>query len=89
MQVFCKATNGDAELHCYVCGQGFVLFWERSSPAQRLAALPGIQETLRLHHLAAQGPQAHPQDRFLVPDWSGSIAPVETARPGGPPAWDL
>jgi hypothetical protein len=90
MQVFCRATDkDDAELHCCACGQGFVLSWEHASPGQRLAALPDIQEALRRHHLEAPGPQAHPADGFLVPDYSDSIDYFEKGLSSAPPSWAL
>lgn len=89
MQVLCRTTNGNAEFHCSVCGQGFVLFWERESRAQRAAARAEIQETLRRHHRAAPGPQAHPQGGFLVPEWSASAAAFGVKSPGNVPVWDL
>lgn len=68
MQVFCKRTNGNAETHCCVCGQGFVMFWERQSRIQRMGALHEIQETLRRHHRSSPGRDAHPPAHFPVPE---------------------
>ena len=45
MQVLCKSTNGNAETHCCVCGQGFVMFWERQSRAERIQVMKEIQNT--------------------------------------------
>ena len=70
MQVFCKSTNGNAELRCCVCGQGFVLFWDRQPLRQRTTVMSEIQETLRRQHRAADGTAAHPQGGFLAPEWS-------------------
>ena len=89
MQVLCKRTNGNAETHCCVCGQGFVMFWDRQSRTERMAALPEIQETLRRHHRNAPGPEAHPNDSFPVPEWSGAGAFPGAAIPGTAPSWDL
>lgn len=88
MQVVCKQTNGNAELHCCVCGQGFVMFWDRHSAAERMAARHEIQEALRQQHRGARGREAHPQSSFLVPEWNGSAAQI-TARPGEAPVWEL
>jgi hypothetical protein len=89
MQVLCKSTSGNAECTCCVCGQGFVMFWERQSRAERAEAPPEIQGTLRHHHRDHPGQQAHPQGGFLVPEWSGSIAFSGSAIPGSAPVWDL
>jgi len=74
MQVHCKSTNGNAETHCCVCGQGFVMFWERQSRAARIEALREIQRTLRSHHRTQPGPQAHPQEAFAVPGSGDAVA---------------
>jgi len=68
MKVLCKKTNGNAETHCFVCGQGFVMFWDRQSRSDRLAALHEIQAILRRHHRSVAGPEAHPQESFTVPE---------------------
>jgi hypothetical protein len=82
MQVLCKATNGNAETHCCICGLGFVMFWDRQSRNERVAALHDIQETLRLHHRSAPGPEAHPTANFPVPDWSGLTELASAAQFG-------
>jgi hypothetical protein len=74
MQVLCKKTGGNAETHCCVCGQGFVMFWDRQSRSERVAAVHDIQQVLRHHHRISGGPGAHPNDGFMVPEWSGSSA---------------
>jgi hypothetical protein len=67
--VLCKKTDGNAEFYCCVCGQGFVLFWDRQSHAERAQLRQEIQESIRLEHRSCPGPEAHPQIVFLVPDW--------------------
>ena len=69
MKVFCKSTSGNAEFHCSVCGQGFVLFWERHPRTERVAILSEIQETMRRQHRTFRGPEAHPRGGFLAPEW--------------------
>jgi hypothetical protein len=65
------------------------MFWDRQSHAERIAAIHEIQETLRRHHRNAQGPEAHPKENFLVPEWSGSDSFAGTTSPGSAPTWDL
>jgi hypothetical protein len=89
MQVLCKSTGGNAELHCCVCGQGFVMFWERQSRTERREALHDIQEMLRQHHHTAPGPEVHPRTGFLVPEWNGPIAFSGAAILGNAPVWEL
>ena len=74
MQVLCKKADGNAETHCCICGQGFVLFWDRQSRMERIAALHETQEILRRHHHVKAGPEAHPMNSFPVPEWGGAIA---------------
>jgi len=89
MQVLCKSTNGNAEVQCCVCGQGFVIFWERQSRSERTEAIHEIQKTLRGHHENVAGPEAHPQSGFLIPEWDGPIAFSGAAILGHAPTWAL
>jgi hypothetical protein len=89
MQVLCKSTSGNAEVHCGVCGQGFVLFWERQSRSERNLALNEIQKTLRGHHRENGNPEAHPQSAFLIPEWGGPVAFSGPVTPGQAPTWAL
>ena len=82
MQVLCKKTDGNAEAHCCVCGQGFVMFWDRQSRSERIAALHEIQQVLRHHHRNAAGPDAHQNESFPVPEWGGAGALSDTAMQG-------
>jgi len=86
MQVLCKSTEGNAEVHCCVCGQGFVLFWERQSRSERNDSLTEIQRVLRGHHHDGAG---HPQRGFLIPEWGGPIAFSGAAILGHAPTWAL
>jgi hypothetical protein len=89
MQVLCKSTTGNAEISCCVCGQGFVLFWERQSRSERMEALQEIQKTLRGHHQELAGVEAHPQTGFLIPEWDGPIAASGAGLLGHAPTWAL
>ena len=89
MQVLCKSTSGFAETHCSVCGQGFVMFWERQSRAERIESMKEIQKTLRHQHRTQKGSEAHPNGGFLVPEWNGSVATSGAAILGHAPSWAL
>jgi hypothetical protein len=89
MQVLCKSTNGNAEIKCCVCGQGFVMFWERQTHSERLAAMREIQQTLRKQHHHQEGREAHPASGFLVPEWDKNISFAGAAVPGHAPSWAL
>lgn len=89
MQVLCKSSNEAVETYCSVCGQGFVLFWERQTKMERAQALKEIAKTLRQHHSKEAGPEAHPQRGFLVPEWDGPVAFSGAAILGNAPSWAL
>lgn len=89
MKVFCKSTSGNAEFHCSVCGQGFVLFWERHPRTERFAVLSEIQRTMRRHHRQAPGPEAHPPGGFLAPDWGDANELAEATLSGSNQVLDL
>ncbi len=89
MQVLCKSANQDVEVHCSICGQGFMLFWERQTRMERAEALREIEKTLRKHHRDQAGPQAHPEHGFLIPEWNGPIAYSGAAILGNAPSWAL
>jgi hypothetical protein len=89
MQVLCKSSSDSVDTRCRVCGQGFVLFWERETPMERAKALQEIERTLRNHHRKESGPQAHPQHGFLVLEWRDQVAFSGTSVLGSAPTWDL
>ncbi len=89
MQVLLKSTDTAVETRCSVCGQGFVMFWERQTRMERAEALREIEATLRQHHQNSSAPQAHPVKGFLVPAWDGPIAFSGAAILGNAPVWAL
>jgi hypothetical protein len=89
MQVLLKSTESAVETRCSVCGQGFVMFWERQTKMERSEALREIEATLRHHHHAGSGPQVHPAKGFLVPAWDGPVAFSGAAILGNAPVWAL
>jgi hypothetical protein len=89
MQVLCKSTGDNAETQCCVCGQGFIIFWERQSRAQRAEALRDIQKVLLKHHHATPHPQAHPKQSFVVAEGNGPIACSGASISGHAPSWAL
>jgi hypothetical protein len=89
MQVLLKSAESDVEVRCSVCGQGFVMFWERHTKSQRVEALREIETTLRHHHHVGGDQPAHPIKGFLVPAWDGPIAFSGAAILGNAPVWAL
>lgn len=89
MQVLCKTTSDSPDVSCTVCGQGFVLFWERQSRAERAIALREIARALRGHHHKLSSADAHPQRGFVVPDENGPAGFSGAAIVGHAPSWAL
>jgi hypothetical protein len=89
MQVLCKSTSDFPDMCCTVCGQGFVLFWERQTRAERATALREISRALRSHHDKLFGPNAHPERGFVVHDWNGPAEFSGAAILGHAPSWAL
>ena len=88
MQVYCRKTDGNAEMNCCVCGQGFVLFWDRQTAIERAVMRAEIQEMLRRQHRAADGVEAHPLSEFSVPEFESAVSSSGAAL-GGVPVWEL
>ncbi len=89
MQVLCKISNEGADVCCSVCGQGFVLFWERQTKMERAQGILEIARTLRAHHQQGSAPEVHPQRGFLIPKWDGPVAFSGAAILGNAPSWAL
>ena len=85
MQVLCKPSDSIPDVQCPVCGQGFLLYWERSSRVQQEDARHSIQQALRDQHLEAGATDAHPEAAFNIPNWSGSPKFSAAALLGGAP----
>ena len=88
MQVLLKSSETSVETRCSVCGQGFVMFWERHTRMERSEALREIEQTLRHHHHKG-GNSVHPNKGFLVPAWDGPVAFSGAAILGNAPVWAL
>jgi len=88
MQVLCKASNTASDVRCSVCGQGFLVYWTRTSAEERRQRREEILESLREQHQgAASGPEAHPTTAFNLPDWHGEPAMSAAALIGNAPEW--
>ncbi|HMH14316.1 MAG TPA: hypothetical protein VK578_14535 [Edaphobacter sp.] len=87
MQVLCKPSNSStrSDVHCPVCNQGFLLYWERSCPNQQKDTRHSIQQALHDHHLDTTDTAAHPEAAFNIPSWSGSPQFSAAALLGGAP----
>ena len=63
MQIHCKAAEGDCDVSCPVCGQGFQIYWTRSFSGERSTRVE-IQQALLDQH--GKGTHGHPGTDFAV-----------------------
>ena len=57
---------------CRVCGQGFRVYWERTSLEEQMAMRAIVLKELEQHHAGDRAPSAHPDLPFNVPQWQGA-----------------
>jgi hypothetical protein len=88
MQVLLRRSDFRQDIRCSVCGQGFRLYWELNSPAERATMRSIVLGELREHHSREQGGDrtvsAHPVDLFRLPTWLGSPQFSRTALLASP-----
>ncbi|WP_263366854.1 hypothetical protein [Edaphobacter bradus] len=71
MQVLLKKADSTHDIQCSICNQGFRLYWERTSPAERATMRAIVGAELRHQHTTDQTASAHPDAPFNMPDWAG------------------
>ena len=89
MQILCKISNAQGEVRCRVCGQGFLIFWARTSRTEREAARQRIVEALAAHHADSDSDQVHPRTGFSVPVWPEAPRFAGAALLGGAQGWSI
>lgn len=88
MQVLCKASTTASDIQCEICGQGFHLYWTRTSRKEREAYRAKIQKALREQHAdASADASAHPSAGFNLPEWNGEPRFSAAALLGNAPSW--
>ena len=87
MQVLCKASATAGDVQCNVCGQGFLVYWTRTSPEERAEGLQSILDALQAQHHGADTSNAHPQVAFNLPAWAGDPRFSAAALIGNAPKW--
>jgi hypothetical protein len=86
MQVLCKASNCASDIRCNICGQGFLVYWTRTSTTERSFARDGIMQALRGQHKDVDSADAHPASAFSVPEWGGEPHASAVALSANDPA---
>ena len=71
MQVLLRKSEEKQDLQCRVCGQGFRIYWERSSLDEQVAMRANVLKELEEHHASDRSSAAHPESPFNVPSWQG------------------
>ncbi len=69
MQVLCKVSDTVSDVRCKVCGQGFLVYWFRTSKTEREVTRRHVAEALANQHANSNSGDVHP-------------APVSTFRTG-------
>lgn len=68
-----SVTKLSSNVRCPICGQGFLIYAERSILADHGVNRRLIQHVLRTHHSAhSKSASAHPPSTFHIPCWSGA-----------------
>ncbi len=83
MQVLLRKSDEKSDIQCEICGQGFRVYWERTSIRERAAIIPSILQDLRRQHATDATSAAHPAAPFNVPEWSGAPQFSGAALRGG------
>ena len=90
MQVLCKLSNTASDVRCSICGQGFLVYWTRTSKSEQDATRSKIVEALAAQHEGASSTEhVHPRTGFTVPKWSGLPAFSGAALLGGAHSWSI
>ncbi len=88
MSITCLLSNTANDLRCPVCGQGFLLFAERTTATVREQVKRRVRRAMRSHHAGAAGAlDVHPAAAFPVEDENtGAPAWLSGWLPVGSPA---
>jgi len=90
MQVLCKVSNTVSDVRCKVCGQGFLVYWSRTSRTEQEATRRQVIQALAEQHSASSSTEhVHPRTGFNVPDWSGLPNFSAAALLGGAQSWSI
>lgn len=83
MQVLLRKSEIKHDIQCTVCNQGFRIYWERTSPAERATMRAIVEAELRHQHSDDSSPSAHPESPFNLPHWAGAPQFSAAALLGG------
>jgi len=89
MQVLCKLSNTVSDVRCNVCGQGFLVYWSRTSLVEQEVTRRKVVDALALQHGTSSSADVHPRTGFNVPQWEGPAHFSGAALLGGVENWSL
>ena len=90
MQVLCKLSNTVSDVRCKVCGQGFLVYWARTSRKEQEETRRHVIEALaKQHDDSSSSEHVHPRTGFTVPAWSGVASFSAAALLGGAQSWSI
>ena len=89
MQVLCKLSNTVSDVRCPVCGQGFLVYWSRTSQTEREATRRQVVESLAEQHTSSKSEHVHPRTGFNIPEWNGVPSFSAAALLGGAHNWSV
>ena len=89
MQVLCKVSDTVSDIRCEICGQGFRVYWSRTSQAEQDATRRHVVEALARQHSSSNSDQVHPRTGFNIPEWSGLPNFSAAALLGGAHNWSV
>jgi hypothetical protein len=84
MQVLLRRSDVKQNVKCATCGQGFRVYWEPVSPAERTTMRAIISGGLKLQHEADPTAAAHPAGAFNLSNWGRSAEFAGTSLVGSP-----
>ncbi|MDE3104812.1 MAG: hypothetical protein KGK08_06525 [Acidobacteriota bacterium] len=83
MQVLVRKSNEKQDIQCAVCGQGFRLYFERTSLEEQASMRAEVARELAHQHATDQTAAAHPASPFTWPEWQGPAQFSGAALLGG------
>jgi hypothetical protein len=84
MQVLLRKSDTRQNVKCAICGQGFRVYWEPPSPAERTTVRAIIAGGLKLQHETDRTRAAHPSRAFNLSSWGRSTEFAGTSLIGAP-----
>jgi len=86
MRVLCKASDVSSDVRCDVCGQGFTVYYPRTSPQTEAQVIVKVGAALQEHHRACSPEIDAASEEFHLAEWVSELT-FGTRLPGGKGGW--